>query len=71
LVKDCSSKSALKSKLIDCVDEHLAPIRARYEELMDLGNGQFLNDVADGGAEKARQSADATMVKVRDGMGLG
>jgi tryptophanyl-tRNA synthetase len=71
LVKDCSSKSALKSKLIDCVDEHLAPIRARYEELMDPGNGQFLNDVADGGAEKARQSADATMVKVRDGMGLG
>jgi tryptophanyl-tRNA synthetase len=71
LIKDCSSKSALKSKLTDCVDEHLAPIRARYEDLINPGNGQFLKDVADEGAEKARRSADATMIAVRGGMGLG
>jgi tryptophanyl-tRNA synthetase len=71
LIKDCSSKSALKSKLTDCVDEHLAPIRARYEELMDPGNDQFLKNVADEGAANARESADATMIEVRGGMGLG
>jgi tryptophanyl-tRNA synthetase len=71
LIKDCSSKSALKSKLTDCIDEHLAPIREKYEELMDLSNRKFLEVVAEEGAAKARASADATMREVRGAMGLG
>jgi tryptophanyl-tRNA synthetase len=71
LIKDCSSKAALKSKLADFIDAHLTPIREKYEELMDSSKRQYLNDVAEEGAIKARASADITMIEVRGAMGLG
>jgi tryptophanyl-tRNA synthetase len=64
------SKRALKAHVADSIENALAPIRARYEELMQESSQQYLDDVAREGAVKASASAEATMKEVRDAMGL-
>jgi len=70
LAAECNSLSmrALKEKVADCVDKHLAPIRDRYE--MIVQDGKYLSDVADAGARSASASAAATMELVKDAMGV-
>lgn len=64
------SKRALKAHVADSIESVLAPIRARYEELMQESSQQYLEDVAQEGAFKASKSAEATMKEVREAMGL-
>lgn len=70
LVEGIQSKSALKDLLTDVIDAHIAPIRARYLDIMD-NEAEYLVDVAEEGAEMARASAEVTMRKVRNVVGFG
>jgi tryptophanyl-tRNA synthetase len=58
-----------KAEMAEAVVETLAPIRARYEEL--VGDSTKLSDLLAGGAEKAAEIAGATMDDVRNKTGLG
>jgi tryptophanyl-tRNA synthetase len=64
-----TSLKGLKEKVAQVVDEHLRPVRERYEEIVG-GDGRVLEDAAQQGAEKARKSAEVTMQKVRDAVGF-
>ncbi|KAF2430463.1 tryptophanyl-tRNA synthetase [Tothia fuscella] len=64
------SKRALKERVAHAIEQHLLPIRERYQEVLVADGGQFLDDVAREGADKAGKSADATMTIVRDAVGL-
>lgn len=64
------SKKALKEKVATAIDEHLSPIRGKFEEVLNKDGGRLLDDIASEGAAKARKSAEATMVLVRDAVGL-
>jgi tryptophanyl-tRNA synthetase len=70
LIKDCTSKKVLKDHLTATINSHLAPIRDRYAELMDEKNRKTLDDVAVDGAERAAESANATMKEVKGVLGL-
>ena len=48
----------------------LAGIRAAYDRILLADEGRYLDSVAAKGAEKARDSAEATMVLVRQHAGL-
>ncbi|KEQ89485.1 putative tryptophanyl-tRNA synthetase [Aureobasidium pullulans EXF-150] len=63
------SLKALKDKVAEVVDGHLAPIRARFEEIVG-GDGKILEEAAQIGAEKARKSAESTMKEVRHAVGF-
>lgn len=63
------SLKALKEEVARIVDEHLAPIRARFEEIMS-GDGKAVEEAAQIGAEKARRSAEVTMQQVRHAVGF-
>lgn len=63
------SLKALKEKVTDVVDDHLAPIRDRFN-LITKGNGQELDDAAEIGAQKANASALKTMELVRHAIGF-
>jgi tryptophanyl-tRNA synthetase len=63
------SLKALKDKVAEVVDGHLAPIRARFEEIVG-GDGKVIEEAAQIGAEKARKSADSTMQAVRHAVGF-
>jgi tryptophanyl-tRNA synthetase len=65
-VADCGSKKAFKDKLAGFVEEKIAPIRERYESIVN-GN---LEEVAADGAERAKESAEQTMKLVREAVGL-
>jgi tryptophanyl-tRNA synthetase len=64
------SKKELKEHVAISINTALAPIRDRYEELMQDSSQQYLEDVAREGAFKASASAKATMKEVREAMGL-
>jgi tryptophanyl-tRNA synthetase len=64
------SKKALKEKVASAIDKQLSPIREKYEEILSKDSGRLLDDVAAEGATKARKSAEATMVLVREAVGL-
>ena len=58
-----------KKRLLQAVTDHLAPFRARREEIVaDKGH---VEKVLAEGAEKARAVARKTMARVRDAVGLG
>lgn len=57
-----------KSSVAQVIIDHLAPIQARYEELL---NSSELDDILDLGAEKANALANATLTKMEAAMGLG
>jgi tryptophanyl-tRNA synthetase len=58
----------LKKQLAEDMVAFIAPIRQKVKEL--LANDQYLHKVMAQGAEKARESAGATMKLVREAMGL-
>jgi tryptophanyl-tRNA synthetase len=58
----------LKKQLAEDICRHTLPIKARIEEIYN--NEPYLKQVVDQGAEKARQSARATMELVRRAMGI-
>ncbi|MBA0125141.1 tryptophan--tRNA ligase [Haloechinothrix sp. YIM 98757] len=58
----------LKNQLFEALDEHLAPLRARYDELMEPGSE--LDTVLAEGAEKARQRAGRVLRRVRGAVGI-
>lgn len=57
-----------KSSVAQAIINHLAPIQARYEELL---NSTELDEILDRGAEKANALANATLAKMEAAMGLG
>lgn len=64
------SMRALKERTAETVDAAIAPIRARYEELM-AGDQKELVQHAEEGARKAEDIAEKTMKRVRSAMGMG
>jgi len=67
-LKDCSMRQ-LKERVAECVVEGLKPVRERYARIMAEGEG-YLEQMAEEGARKARESAEETMVRVRRAIGL-
>ncbi|KAI5198735.1 putative tryptophanyl-tRNA synthetase [Aureobasidium subglaciale] len=63
------SLKALKNKVAEVVDDHLMPIRSKFEEIIG-GDGKILQEAAQIGAEKARKSAESTMQLVRHAVGF-
>ena len=61
---------AFKKIVADTISDHLDPIRKRWHEVMQEGNGAYVDHVERIGAKKARDSADATMAIVREAVGL-
>jgi tryptophanyl-tRNA synthetase len=59
---------AFKGDLAQVVIEALAPIQAKYHELMESSE---LDAILDQGAEKARTVANKMLKKMENAMGLG
>ena len=57
-----------KKELVGVVQESLAPIQARYEEIRH--SEQLIRDLKDG-AERAGAIAEVVMKRVKDNFGLG
>jgi tryptophanyl-tRNA synthetase len=70
LVRDVQTKSAFKGLMTGVVTRKIAPLRDLYLEFMAPENEHRLRALADEGAMRARQRADATMGRVREVMGL-
>ena len=64
-----SSLKALKERVAEVVDGHLAPIRAKFEDIVG-GDGRIIEEAAQIGAEKARKSAESTMQAVKHAVGF-
>lgn len=64
------SKRALKERVAKSIDDHLAPIRERFHQIMEADGGRMLDDVAREGGGKARLSALKTISKVKYAVGL-
>ncbi len=65
------SLPALKSRVVAAVDEKIAPIRNRMDELLKTEAGsKELESVVEEGAVRARVIAEKTMTDVRDIIGL-
>jgi tryptophanyl-tRNA synthetase len=64
------SKSAVKDRVASAIDQHLTPIREKYEEIINANSGKMLDDIAKEGAIKATASTELTMRKVREAVGL-
>ena len=58
-----------KQELLTVVEREISPLRARYEDWMK--RPRDITDVLADGAERARQIAGVTMVRVREALGLG
>lgn len=61
---------ALKERTADAVARELAEVGERYHELLGRGNGAWLDEVEKRGAERARASAERTMARVKEAVGL-
>jgi tryptophanyl-tRNA synthetase len=66
---DGSGYGAFKQAVADAVTAYLAPVRERYQQLRADEPG--LERIFADGAEKARSIASATLVDVREAMGVG
>ncbi len=60
-----SGLRAFKNSVADCIIEELAGIRHEYDRRMAADGGRYLDHVAAKGADKARESAEETMAKLR------
>lgn len=58
----------MKKQLAEDMVKFISPIRNKVDDI--LGNEEYLKQVMEKGAEKARKSAQATMLLVRESMGL-
>ncbi|OQO04559.1 hypothetical protein B0A48_09481 [Cryoendolithus antarcticus] len=65
---DGSSLRAVKRRVSDAVESQLRPIRERYQEI--INNAQLLDDASTQGTQKATISANATLAKVKQAIGL-
>ncbi|KAL1302582.1 hypothetical protein AAFC00_002960 [Neodothiora populina] len=63
------SLKALKDHVTEAVDQHIGPIRERFESIIK-GSGRELEDAAELGSQKANASANATMKLVKDAVGF-
>lgn len=61
---------ALKMRTADAVVRELGDVRAKYLSFLEGRGGEWLDDVAARGAEKANANAQTTMARVRDAVGL-
>jgi tryptophanyl-tRNA synthetase len=59
-----------KKVVAETIAEHLAPVRTKYERVLAEDGGKYLDYVEKQGANKARESADATMTLVREAIGF-
>ena len=57
-----------KAGVAEAVINHLTPIQENYYSLIESSR---LDDILDEGAEKANQTASATLKRMEDAMGLG
>lgn len=62
------SMQALKSRVAQIIEETIRPIREKYQAL--ISDTQSLDNVADDGADRARQNAAATLARVQHAIGL-
>lgn len=58
----------LKKVVTDAINEHLAPLRARREEL--VADPAYLLSVLDAGIEKANRMANETLLEAHEAMGM-
>jgi len=65
-----SGMREFKEEVSEIVIEGLAGIRDRYEHLTNASNSHYLEDVAQEGSRKAHRRAAATLVAVREAIGL-
>ena len=65
-----SSLKVLKTRVADAVVSELAGVRDRFYEFMERDGGEFLDDVEEKGAAKARENAEKTMRLVRSAVGI-
>jgi tryptophanyl-tRNA synthetase len=72
LASSCSGMGlkTFKTKVAEAIAESLAPVRRRYEELMKEDGGAYVDFVESEGSRRARESAEETMVLVREAVGL-
>lgn len=57
-----------KGRLAELINEHFAAGRERHEQL--LRDDDYVHDVLREGGRKARETAQATMARVRDACGI-
>jgi len=71
LAKDMEGLSmrALKERVVGTMERELRDVRGRYESLM-FGDQKVLEEVAEEGGRKARESAEVTMKEVREAVGF-
>lgn len=60
----------LKTRTADAVIRELEHVRERYLDFLEVRGAQWLDDVAERGAEKANANALSTMKRVKDAVGL-
>ena len=65
-----ASLKAFKDLVAGAIIHELAPFRAKYQELKEPRSVHFLDDVAAEGSHTAYQSAQKTLLAVRDAIGL-
>ncbi|KAL9123460.1 MAG: hypothetical protein Q9217_007099, partial [Psora testacea] len=72
LAQSCNAMSMreFKANVIMTVTNGLTCIRERYQHFMTTISPDYLEDLADDGAAKARKQAGETMTKVRETIGL-
>jgi tryptophanyl-tRNA synthetase len=58
-----------KNAVADAVVDYLAPVRERYPEIR--ADEDELEDILEGGAERARAMTRETLADVREAMGVG
>lgn len=59
-----------KREVSQIITTKLSPVRNRYHEVMAADEGRYIDFVAAQGARKARESAEETMVLVREAVGF-
>ncbi|KAI9923536.1 Tryptophan--tRNA ligase, mitochondrial [Aspergillus wentii] len=64
------SLRALKEHVSTTISSHLKPIREKYFSLIGDRNADYLDAIADQGAQAARANAELTMRRVREALGL-
>ncbi|KAI9790367.1 MAG: Tryptophan--tRNA ligase, mitochondrial [Peltula sp. TS41687] len=72
LAKECGSLSLrqFKEEVSERVISSLAGIKDAYDRVLIRDDGRYIDHVAAKGAEKARESAEETMVLVREAVGI-
>lgn len=57
--------ASFKRTLADVIASSLAPFRKRYFQIMEEGNGAYLDQIEELGAKRAGESAEPTIAAVR------